>query len=62
MSVMLVQYKPPPINLWSGDKSSDTVCLNWFNNVKHSVKHTPAALYIMHQRPVEGFLWKDNMS
>jgi len=38
------------------------ICLKRLNNVRHSVKHTPAALYIMHQRPAEGLLRKDNMT
>lgn len=38
------------------------ICLKRLNNVRHGVKHTAAALYIMCQRPAEGLLWKDNMT
>lgn len=48
-----------PLWLTSTVEIKAVICLKRLNNVKHSVKHTPAALYIMHQRPAEG---KDNMT
>lgn len=36
------------------------ICLKRLNNVSDSVKHTSAALCIMHQRPLEGQAEKDN--
>lgn len=51
-----------PLWLTSTLEIKAAICLKRLNNVRHSVKHTPAALYIMHQRPAEGLLWKDNMT
>lgn len=51
-----------PLWLTSMVEIKAAICLKWLNNVRHSVKHTPAALYIMHQRPAEGLLRKDNMT
>lgn len=48
-----------PLWLTSTVEIKAVICLKRLNNVKHSVKHTPAALYIMNQRPAEG---KDNMT
>lgn len=51
-----------PLWLTSMVEIKAAICLKRLNNVRHSVKHTPAALYIMHQRPAEGLLQKDNMT
>ena len=51
-----------PLWLTSTLEIKAAICLKRLNNVRHSVKHTPAALYIMHQRPAEGLLRKDNMT
>ena len=49
-----------PLWLTSTVEIKAAICLKRLNNVRHSVKHTPAALYIMHQGPAEGLLRRDN--
>lgn len=49
-----------PLWLTSIVEIKAVICLKRLNNVKHSVKHTPVALYIMRHRTAEGRLWKDN--
>lgn len=51
-----------PIWLTSTEEIKAAICLKSLNNVRQSVKHTPAALYIMHRRPAEGLLRRDNMT
>lgn len=51
-----------PLWLTSTVEIKAVICQRWLNNVRPNVKHTPAALYIMHQRPAEGLLRKDNMT
>lgn len=58
----LSRFAINPLWLASMVEIKAVICLKWLNNVRRSVKQTPAALYIMHQRPAEGLPWKDNMT
>lgn len=56
----LSRFGRNPLWLTSTSEIKAAICLKRLNNVSHSVKHTSAALCIMHQRPPEGRAWKDN--
>lgn len=58
----LSRFDINPLWLTSMVEIKAAICLKRLNNVRHSVKHTPAALYIMHRRPAEGLQRKDNMT